>query len=179
MIVGMFFVAFSILFFIRCCEERSCFIDNVEDAAKKKIDTCRRIEPGNRSDRTEYRSHVGAHDEGTIKNSHQTGAQFTTWKLDTLPHLFQDNDEDIAARFMKIVEKMDEMIPAQPPIDYTTYQTFLKTDFMKFKSHYSGIEWNSSVARLTRIYIFYEHYKDIFTTTRTLGTLSCLHLAWL
>ena len=178
MIVGMFFVAFSILFFIWCCEERSCFIDNVEDAAKKKIDTCRRIEPGNRSDRTEYRSHVGAHDEGTIKNSHQTGAQFTTWKLDTLPHLCQDNDEVIAARFMKIVEKMDEMIPAQPPIDYTTYQTFLKTDFMKFKSHYSGIEWNSLVARLTRIYIFYEHYKDIFTT-RTLGTLSRLHLAWL
>ena len=78
MIVGMFFVAFSILFFIWYCEERGCFIDNVEDAAKKKIDTCRRIEPGNRSDRTEYRSHVGAHDEGTIKNSHQTGAQFTT-----------------------------------------------------------------------------------------------------
>ena len=47
MIVGMFFVAFSILFFICYCEERSCFIDNVEDAAKKEIDTCRRIEPGN------------------------------------------------------------------------------------------------------------------------------------
>ena len=95
------------------------------------------------------------------------------------PIFAKHNEEVIAARFMKIVEKMDEMIPAQPPIDYTTYQTFLETDFMKFKSHYSGIEWNSLVARLTRIYIFYEHYKDIFTTTRTLGTLSRLHLAWL
>ena len=95
------------------------------------------------------------------------------------PIFAKHNKEVIAARFMKIVEKMDEMIPAQPPIDYTTYQTFLKTDFMKFKSHYSGIEWNSLVARLTRIYIFYEHYKDIFTTARTLGTLSRLHLAWL
>ena len=70
------------------------------------------------------------------------------------PIFAKHNDEVIAARFMKIVEKIDEMIPAQPPIDYTTYQTFLKTDFMKFKSHYSGIEWNSLVARLTRIYIF-------------------------
>ena len=78
MIVGMFFVAFPIFFFIWYCEERSFFIDDVEDAVKKKIDTCRRIEPGNRSDRTEYRSHVGARDEGTIKNSHQTGAKFTT-----------------------------------------------------------------------------------------------------
>ena len=78
MIVGMFFVALPILSLIWYCEECSCcFIDDVEGAAKKKIKTCRRAEPGNRSDRTEYRSHVGAHDEGTIKNSHQTGAQFT------------------------------------------------------------------------------------------------------
>ena len=81
----------------------------------------------------------------------------------------------MATRFMKIVEKMDEMIPAQPLVDYTTYQTFLKTDFMKFKPHYSGIEWNSLVSRLKRIYIFYEHYKDIFTT-RTFGTLARLCL---
>ena len=46
---------------------------------------------------------------------------------------------------------------------------------MKFKSHFSGIEWNSLVSRLTRIYIFYEHYKDIFTT-RTFGTLARLRL---
>ena len=75
------------------------------------------------------------------------------------PIFAKHNEAVMAARFMKIVEKMDEMIPSQPPVDYTTYQTFLKTDFMKFKSHYSGIEWNSLVARLTRIYIFYEHYK--------------------
>ena len=92
------------------------------------------------------------------------------------PIFAKHNEEVIAARFMKIVEKMDEMIPAQPPADYTTYQTFLKKDFMKFKSHYSGIEWSSLVARLTRIYIFYEHYKDIFTT-RKLGTLARLRLA--
>ena len=46
---------------------------------------------------------------------------------------------------------------------------------LKFKPHYSGIEWNSLVSRLRRIYIFYEHYKDIFTT-RTLGTLTRLRL---
>ena len=40
------------------------------------------------------------------------------------PIFAKHTEEVIAARFMKIVEKMDEMIPAQPPIDYTTYQTF-------------------------------------------------------
>ena len=91
------------------------------------------------------------------------------------PIFTKHNETVMATRFMKIVEKMDEMIPAQPPVDYTTYQTFLKTDFMKFKPHYSGIEWNSLVSRLTRIYIVYEHYKDIFTT-RTFGTLARLCL---
>ena len=56
--IDMFFVAFPIsFFFIWYCKERSCccFIDDVEDGVKKKkIETCRRIEPGNRSDRTEY-----------------------------------------------------------------------------------------------------------------------------
>ena len=60
------------------------------------------------------------------------------------PIFAKHNEALMAVRFMKIVEKMDEMIPAKPPVDYTIYQTFLKTDFMKFKSHYSGIEWNKS-----------------------------------
>ena len=137
----------------------------MEDAAEnKKIDTCRRVESENRSDRTEYRSHVGAHDEGTI----------TIYNL-KIGYASPSLPSITAVRFMKIVKKMDEMISAQPPVDYTTYQTFLKTDFMKFKSHYSGIEWNSLVSRLTRIYIFYEHCKDIFTT-RTFGKLARLRL---
>ena len=64
------------------------------------------------------------------------------------PVFAKQNDVVMAARVFKIVERMDELIPIRPPVNYATYQTLKRIEFVKFQSHYSRIERTRLVARL-------------------------------
>ena len=77
------------------------------------------------------------------------------------PVFAKHNVAVMSARFFKIVEKMDELIPIRPPVNYATYQTLKRINFVKFQSHYSRIEWSRLLARLMRIFTYYEHHKEV------------------
>lgn len=77
------------------------------------------------------------------------------------PVFAKQNDVVMAARFFKIVERMDELIPIRPPVNYATYQTLKRIEFVKFQSHYSRIEWTRLVARLMKIFTHYEQNKEV------------------
>lgn len=77
------------------------------------------------------------------------------------PVFAKQNDVVMAARFFKIVERMDELIPIRPPVNYATYQTLKRIEFVKFQSHYSRIERTRLVARLMKIFTYHEQHKEV------------------
>lgn len=77
------------------------------------------------------------------------------------PVFAKHNEVVMADRFFKIVEKMYETIPDRPPVNYDTYQTLKRIQFVRFQPYYSRIEWNRLVARLMKIFTYYEHHKEV------------------
>ena len=77
------------------------------------------------------------------------------------PVFAKHNEVVMADRFFKIVEKMYKAIPDRPPVNYATYQTLKRIQFVKFQPHYSRIEWARLVARLVKIVTYHEHHKEV------------------